>query len=483
MMPRLMALNHRWQRLDALVQLGFVSTAVICIAMVLLGTWIDRRIRDSWIQATGEVATLYLGSYLTPHVQDLKNGSALSAAAQTSINRLINEPPLFSRVDAIKIWDIHGALIFYTRGQFNPQRIEQDILIKLAGGGTHTTIERYSHGRSDPDTFFMEIYAPLYSTETGKIIGFGEFYRNGNEVYKQITNVSAGLWFIVLSIMSLMVLALFYLTRRSKIAIDIQKKVISESLRHAEHLSEHNDALRRDAEQARLDAIALNEAYLAEIGSEIHDGPVQVLALALLKVPGTSDRDPAGADLRHATELIRSSIAELRALSSGMILPELQGRPLEDLCSLAVEHHMDQTATSVTLSLGPLPGHVEEAVGICAYRVIREGLMNAFKHAAGRGQTVRVQGSGESIEIEICDAGAGAAMPGVLNGETKIGLRGMNARLRALGGSVSIGPRQGGGSCLTATIPITRNVRPTEDPRYSPGPERPTATAGSSGPQ
>ncbi len=424
MTAQIKALYYRWRRLDTLVQLGFVAAAVICIAMALLGTWIEKRIRESWVQATGEVATLYLGSYLTPYVQDLKSGSVLSTDAQASINRLINVPPLLSRVDAIKIWDINGNLVYYTRGKFDPQKIEQGLFLKLMRGETHTSIQRYSHGRQDNDPFYMEIYAPLYGSDDGKIIGFGEFYKNGHDVEAQIRNVSAGLWFIIISITSLMSLALFYLTRRSKSAIDAQKQVINDSLRQAERLGEHNDALRRAAEQARLDAIALNEAYLAEIGSEIHDGPVQVLALALLKVPGTSDRDPAGADLRHATELIRSSIAELRALSSGMILPELQGRPLEDLCSLAVEHHMDQTATSVTLSLGPLPGHVEEAVGICAYRVIREGLMNAFKHAAGQGQAVRVRGSGESIEIEICDAGAGVAMPGALNGETKIGLRG-----------------------------------------------------------
>jgi signal transduction histidine kinase len=96
--------------------------------------------------------------------------------------------------------------------------------------------------------------------------------------------------------------------------------------------------------------------------------------------------------------------------------------------------------------------HMEmtSVVRATAYRIVQESLTNVLKH--GHGVTavdVRLRYGERDLGIEVTDDGEPAAETG--NGGT--GIRGMTERALAVGGTLSAGPRPGGGFTVRADLP------------------------------
>jgi signal transduction histidine kinase len=117
----------------------------------------------------------------------------------------------------------------------------------------------------------------------------------------------------------------------------------------------------------------------------------------------------------------------------------------------AIKAHEDYSGSTVTRRLGHVKPASSLALRTCVYRLVQEGLSNAFKHAGGKGQTV-VLTTVPEITLEICDSGPGISHsePSRVNG---FGLRGMQARVEALGGVLDLGNKNGGGTVISAVFP------------------------------
>jgi signal transduction histidine kinase len=96
-----------------------------------------------------------------------------------------------------------------------------------------------------------------------------------------------------------------------------------------------------------------------------------------------------------------------------------------------------------------LPAEVEEG----AYRVVREALTNAIKHAHGADVVVRLTARGDELEVEVRDGGAPASSVLAATG-SGLGLAGMREHIASLGGTVEAGPAADGGWRLTARLPL-----------------------------
>ncbi|MFC4560340.1 sensor histidine kinase [Nocardiopsis mangrovi] len=95
---------------------------------------------------------------------------------------------------------------------------------------------------------------------------------------------------------------------------------------------------------------------------------------------------------------------------------------------------------------GPLPAAVDHA----AYRIVQEALTNVVRHAGGAGAAVLVTYRPAEVVVEITDDGP--ARPGQVPAEGN-GIAGMRERARAVGGSLTAGPRPGGGFAVRAELP------------------------------
>jgi signal transduction histidine kinase len=93
-------------------------------------------------------------------------------------------------------------------------------------------------------------------------------------------------------------------------------------------------------------------------------------------------------------------------------------------------------------------GVADPTATVTAYFVASEALANIVKHAAASSAGIRVVRQEGAIRIEVEDDGRGGADP------LGAGLRGLEDRLAAVGGTFSVGDRPGGGTIVSAGIPV-----------------------------
>jgi len=89
------------------------------------------------------------------------------------------------------------------------------------------------------------------------------------------------------------------------------------------------------------------------------------------------------------------------------------------------------------------------AVEAALYFVCTEGLTNVARHADARTVDLVVETVGNDVVAALTDDGHGTADPA-----RGTGLRGLTDRIAALGGRLTVAPAAGGGTVLTARIPL-----------------------------
>jgi len=95
-----------------------------------------------------------------------------------------------------------------------------------------------------------------------------------------------------------------------------------------------------------------------------------------------------------------------------------------------------------------LDGRLPPAIEATAYFVVAEALTNTAKHAGAQRATVSAREADGRLLIEIADDGAGGA-----DIETGTGLRGLEDRVGALGGSFRIDSPPGAGTTISVELP------------------------------
>jgi signal transduction histidine kinase len=83
--------------------------------------------------------------------------------------------------------------------------------------------------------------------------------------------------------------------------------------------------------------------------------------------------------------------------------------------------------------------------------VVQEALTNCLKHAGGATAEVVLHYSGDSVDIDVRDAGPSVTY----RGRSGYGLMGMRERVAVFDGTVDAGPRPGGGFGVHVHLPTT----------------------------
>jgi two-component system sensor histidine kinase UhpB len=102
---------------------------------------------------------------------------------------------------------------------------------------------------------------------------------------------------------------------------------------------------------------------------------------------------------------------------------------------------------------GKLKPSYGDAIDLTIYRCVQEGLTNAIRHAEAN--TIRVtldEASAARIALAVEDDGRGIDP----QKPAGFGLRGMQERVRALGGECALEAAAGGGTRVRVAIPLPR---------------------------
>jgi signal transduction histidine kinase len=216
------------------------------------------------------------------------------------------------------------------------------------------------------------------------------------------------------------------------IAVDRQRLTVE--------LTASRDALRRS--RARI--VEEGDRARRRLARDLHDGlQGRLVALAIQAQQLTKrlpeQQQPSAADLRAGLD---GAIQELRSLVHNVMPALLLERGLRAATEEIVDRMPIPTDLEGCPELRALPPTVESA----AFYVVAEGLANGLKHSHADRMRVRMELVDEELRIEIADNGVGGALAGS-------GLRGLEDRVDALGGRLTVESPPGGGTTMLALMP------------------------------
>jgi len=110
-----------------------------------------------------------------------------------------------------------------------------------------------------------------------------------------------------------------------------------------------------------------------------------------------------------------------------------------------------QAGLTVESQIIGVPEPIDAGVDVSAYRIVQEALSNAARYAPGARTRVEVRYGPASLLVQVVDDGAAEGVPSEPGGGH--GLVGMRERVAMVGGTLSTGPREGGGFTVTAELP------------------------------
>jgi signal transduction histidine kinase len=441
------------------------SLVILIAGMTGIGLWVTRQIEDGVVHRSASTTAVYVDSLIAGSLQDLAEGDALSEKNSAQLDWLLTETPLGQQVAVFRVWDRQGRVVYSSIPEPIGERVATDEDLTTALGGQVTAhigdIEGEVPASERPPGELLEIYSPVRRTGTDEVIAVAEFYYGTAELKQDLTGAQRRSWLVVAGGTVVIYLLLAAFVQRASNTISSQQRALRGQVTRLTELLRQNAELHERVQGAATRTTALNERFLRRFASELHDGPAQDISFALLQLDNVHERvadngatdTETGRDLDAIQASLKRALEEVRATSTGLALPQLGNLTISGTVDHAVRAHRRRTGSQVEVTVGDLPAQADVAVKIAIYRVIQEALANAWRHAGGVGQAVRVERSGSVLSIEVSDQGPGFD-PGVAPAGEHLGLVGMRERVTSLGGEFSVVSGNGAGTRVRAILPI-----------------------------
>jgi signal transduction histidine kinase len=455
-----------WQKSNLAQQFALTAFMILLPATLFLGWWIADNLRTTLINNTAETIVIYMRGLVGPNVNEIALTDSLSRASETDLDRLLETARRESTIVSMKIWRLDGTIIYSSFKEMIGKKFPISASLRAAMEGKMSTDfegepEDEESNEMKSGKPLLAIYNPVYVDQSQtianspKIIAVAEFYLNAEPVIREIQNARYKNWLIVGALLAAIVLVLSGFIHRGSKTILAQQKLLGDKVIDLEEILRVNENLRTKLQEANQTVAGLNERVLQQVGTDLHDGPAQTLAYAALKISKFQNLSELStkqkSEITSMRRFLNDALTDVRKVSAGLMLPELEQGSLRDAIGLAIENHKKNTATEVVESLDQTHRDIPYALKICAYRFVQESLNNSYRHAAGAGQKVSFL-YGSEIVIEVEDRG-----PGLVLSKSKtrrLGLSGMFARIEALGGNLTIENPVSGGTILRARFPI-----------------------------
>ena len=450
------------------LQFLLASLIVLMISVLGLGWWIGQQIETGVINRTAGETALFVDSFIDPPLQELGQGEPLTPKHTELLNQLIKETPLGQHIVAFKVWDTQGKILYSTNpaliGQVFP--LKEELLIAFNGNvvshiskleDAENILER---GRWKQ---LLETYSPVTKTGGTQIIAVVEFYQTVDTLRTETEKAQISSWLLLTGATLVIYLFLSIFVNRASNTINRQQAELSAQVENLTKLLVQNEELTERVSLAASNTTTLNERFLRRISAELHDGPVQDLGYALLRLDGVIEFMEQfklllinGRTSKEELEMIEASlqhaIGEIRTISAGMGLPELDQMTLTHIIERVVAAHNRRTNTKVDLKIVDLPEQASSPTKIALYRLIQEALNNSYRHGKGTGQQVEVSCFEDELSIEISDLGPGFDVIEKIDQDIHLGILGMRERVESLGGSFQVESKLGQGTKISANI-------------------------------
>ena len=440
---------------------------VLLVGMFIIGSWMGQQIETSAINRAAAISAVYIESLSSAQLQNWRKGEIVSDEMRAMFDRIFIEGPIHQEVLRFKLWDASGRIDYSTdHSQIGLRYPLKKRLVAAFSGTVQAKISDLEENDNETEYSLglqlLQINVPIYTLAHDEIIGVAEFYLSVNNLKQEIYAAQQRSWVLVGFSTLAVYLLLFSLVRRANNTIQGQERDLFRQLEQLRDALDENSQMREQLRKAGVSTTTLNEEFLLRIAADLHDGPAQTIAFALMRFDEfsttcrgcSSTPENAVQDLQSIKIALQSSLSDVRRISSGLALPGMDELSLADTARRAIRDfqrlsgHSVQTEIDNSLDAAPL------SVKITVYRLIQESLNNCIKHAPKSTPLIKMHKNEGQVLVSVTDNGGGfdphsAALTG------RLGLAFMRERVRLLGGIFEIDSNFGLGTCIRARLPLS----------------------------
>ncbi|GHA15941.1 two-component sensor histidine kinase [Arenicella chitinivorans] len=250
---------------------------------------------------------------------------------------------------------------------------------------------------------------------------------------------------------------LYYIFQRGIQTINEQENRLNDQIARLSNLLSANKELQKSMKTASARAVELNEQFLRRVGADLHDGPAQMIGFAVLRLAQISKHEAAqnlGHEFHAVKDALNESLEEIRGISSGLVLPQLEQMSLEQCLRKVVLLHSAKSDTEVTQYYQDLPDDIPLPIKITAYRFIQEALNNSHRHGQAKKCRLNAFVKDDVLHLSLKDNGVGFRLSSLSTGGGHLGLMGLKDRIESLGGKFNINSELGVGTSLRLSISL-----------------------------
>lgn len=236
---------------------------------------------------------------------------------------------------------------------------------------------------------------------------------------------------------------------------------LRESKDHYQRLFQQARAMEENLRELSGQVLTAQEEERKRISRDLHDEIGQALTavnvtVAMLKKQAAGD----AAFERKVTEaegLLAQSMETVHRFARELRPALLDHLGLHSALRAHLANFTKQTGLPVELVAPPTLSRVDGPKGEALFRVAQEALSNIFKHAQATMAKIEFTATDDAVRMEISDNGRAFSVEEKL-GRTKrtgrLGLLGMQERLRLVGGTLTIESTPGRGTRVCAELPL-----------------------------
>jgi len=206
----------------------------------------------------------------------------------------------------------------------------------------------------------------------------------------------------------------------------------------------------------------LQDQERRRIARELHDSAGQILAalgmnLSLVGSENGNIAPRAAKAIQESVGLVQELSRELRTISHLLHPPLLDEVGLASGLRSYLEGFTERSKIRVDLELPADLGRLQQDSETAIFRIVQECLTNIHRHSESPVARIRIRRTDSEVSLEVEDRGRGIpperrqAMDS--GGTAGVGIRGMQERLRQLGGSLEINSNDAG-TVVVARLPV-----------------------------
>jgi signal transduction histidine kinase len=429
-----------------------LAFAAMVIGIIAMGALVSWRIEKSVTTVKAAAAAFSVDNFIAPHIQELASGEQLSSKSIEDLKHAIDHSGLHATVASLKIWR-RGGFIAYSDAH-DANRLENSRSPAASEAWPGAVQAQFNDG----GLTIIKVFAPVRERATGSVIAIAEMDEHVSALDLELVASKWQIWLATALITLNMMGCLLVIAALGGRIIERQRLALVERVSQVSELLQQNRVLQGRVERAARKATEDNERLLRRMVYDLHDGVVQLISLALLRLDKLKGSPHGRNNLHRIHKALLGALGDIRSICKGLLLPEVQSMTLKEALSFMIRTHERRTGTTINSTIADLPEKAPEFVKIALCRFIQEGLNNAFKHAGGQGQRISIAWDGTRITIEVADQGLGMCVADAELREPGLGLSSLRDQIESIGGIVTMKSAPDAGTRLTASLPLVMEI-------------------------